>query len=186
MCHRYDVAALPGCFTPTEILTAWEAGADVIKVFPATALGPTFFKDMRGPLPQIRLMPTGGVTLANAGDWIKAGAVAIGVGTALVDTKAIADGNFREDHRQRAHARRSRPGRTRPASRPRTATDSHGQTPRTDLTRSDQRPKTKDRRPTEDRSELPMPAGPEVRPTRPRKIGRAGLQPRRQKTARRD
>jgi 2-dehydro-3-deoxyphosphogluconate aldolase/(4S)-4-hydroxy-2-oxoglutarate aldolase len=94
MCHRYDVAALPGCFTPTEILTAWQAGADVIKVFPATALGPTFFKDMRGPLPQIKLMPTGGVTLANAGDWIKAGAVAIGVGTALVDTKAIADGNF--------------------------------------------------------------------------------------------
>ncbi len=94
MCHRYDVAALPGCFTPTEILAAWQAGADVIKVFPATALGPTFFKDMRGPLPQIKLMPTGGVTLANAGDWIKAGAVAIGVGTALVDNKAIADGNF--------------------------------------------------------------------------------------------
>jgi 2-dehydro-3-deoxyphosphogluconate aldolase / (4S)-4-hydroxy-2-oxoglutarate aldolase len=94
MCHRYDVAALPGCFTPTEILTAWQAGADVIKVFPATALGPTFFKDMRGPLPQIKLMPTGGVTLANAGDWIKAGAIAIGVGTALVDNKAIADGNF--------------------------------------------------------------------------------------------
>jgi 2-dehydro-3-deoxyphosphogluconate aldolase / (4S)-4-hydroxy-2-oxoglutarate aldolase len=94
MCHRYDVAALPGCFTPTEILSAWQAGADVIKVFPATALGPTFFKDMRGPLPQVKLMPTGGVTLANAGDWIKAGAVAIGVGTALVDNKAIADGNF--------------------------------------------------------------------------------------------
>jgi 2-dehydro-3-deoxyphosphogluconate aldolase / (4S)-4-hydroxy-2-oxoglutarate aldolase len=94
MCHRYDVAALPGCFTPTEILTAWQAGADVIKVFPATALGPTFFKDMRGPLPQIKLMPTGGVSLANAGDWIKAGAVAIGVGTSLVDNKAIADGNF--------------------------------------------------------------------------------------------
>jgi 2-dehydro-3-deoxyphosphogluconate aldolase/(4S)-4-hydroxy-2-oxoglutarate aldolase len=94
MCHRYDVAALPGCFSPTEILTAWQAGADVIKVFPATALGPTFFKDMRGPLPQIKLMPTGGVTLANAGEWIKAGAVAIGVGTALVDNKAIADGNF--------------------------------------------------------------------------------------------
>jgi len=94
MCHRYDVAALPGCFTPTEILAAWQAGADVIKVFPATALGPTFFKDMRGPLPQIKLMPTGGVTLANAGEWIKAGAVAIGVGTALLDTKAIAEGHF--------------------------------------------------------------------------------------------
>ena len=94
MCHRYDVAIMPGCFTPTEILTAWEAGADVIKVFPATALGPGFFKDIRGPLPQIRMMPTGGVTLANAGEWIKAGAVAIGVGTALVDTKAIAAGRL--------------------------------------------------------------------------------------------
>lgn len=94
LCHRYDVAVMPGCFTPTEILTAWEAGADLVKVFPATALGPGFFKDVRGPLPQIRMMPTGGVTLANAGEWIKAGATAIGVGTALVDTKAIAAGNF--------------------------------------------------------------------------------------------
>jgi 2-dehydro-3-deoxyphosphogluconate aldolase/(4S)-4-hydroxy-2-oxoglutarate aldolase len=94
MCHRYDVAAMPGCFTPTEILTAWEAGADVIKVFPATALGPGYFKDVRAPMPQIRMMPTGGVTLANAGEWIKAGAVAIGVGSALVDTKAIDAGNY--------------------------------------------------------------------------------------------
>jgi 2-dehydro-3-deoxyphosphogluconate aldolase / (4S)-4-hydroxy-2-oxoglutarate aldolase len=90
ICHRYDVAAMPGCFTPTEILTAWESGADVVKVFPATALGPGFFKDIRGPLPQVRMMPTGGVTLDNAGDWIAAGAVAVGVGTALVDAKAIA------------------------------------------------------------------------------------------------
>ncbi len=92
--HRYDVAVMPGCFSPTEILTAWEAGADVVKVFPATALGPGFFKDVRGPLPQVKMMPTGGVTLANAGEWIKAGAVAIGVGTALLDTKAIAAGDF--------------------------------------------------------------------------------------------
>jgi 2-dehydro-3-deoxyphosphogluconate aldolase/(4S)-4-hydroxy-2-oxoglutarate aldolase len=96
LCHRYDVAALPGCFTPTEILTAWEAGADVVKVFPATALGPGFFKDVRGPLPQVKMMPTGGVTLANAGEWIKAGAVAIGVGTALVDAKAVASGDFKQ------------------------------------------------------------------------------------------
>jgi 2-dehydro-3-deoxyphosphogluconate aldolase/(4S)-4-hydroxy-2-oxoglutarate aldolase len=94
MCHRYDVAIMPGCFTPTEILTAWQAGADLIKVFPATALGPAYFKDVRAPLPQVRLMPTGGVTMENAGEWIKAGAVAIGVGSALVDTKAIAAGNF--------------------------------------------------------------------------------------------
>lgn len=94
MCHRYDVAVMPGCFTPTEILTAWEAGADVVKVFPATSLGPGFFKDVRGPLPQIKLMPTGGVSLDNAGDWIRAGAVAVGVGTALLDTKAIAAGDY--------------------------------------------------------------------------------------------
>jgi 2-dehydro-3-deoxyphosphogluconate aldolase / (4S)-4-hydroxy-2-oxoglutarate aldolase len=93
-CHRLDVPVMPGCFTPTEILDAWEAGADVIKVFPATALGPGFFKDIHGPLPQVRLMPTGGVTRENAGDWIKAGAVAIGVGTALVDKKAVAAGRF--------------------------------------------------------------------------------------------
>ncbi len=94
MCHRYDVAAMPGCFTPTEILAAWEAGADIVKVFPATAVGPGFFKDVRGPLPQVKLMPTGGVTLDNAGDWIKAGAVAVGVGTALLDAKAIASGQY--------------------------------------------------------------------------------------------
>ena len=94
MCHRYDVAALPGCFTPTEILEAWEAGADIVKVFPATALGPGFFKDVRGPLPQVKLMPTGGVSLDNAGDWIAAGAVAVGVGTALLDAKAIACGDY--------------------------------------------------------------------------------------------
>jgi 2-dehydro-3-deoxyphosphogluconate aldolase/(4S)-4-hydroxy-2-oxoglutarate aldolase len=89
VCHRYDAAAMPGCFTPTEILDAWETGADVVKVFPATALGPGFFKDVRGPLPQVKMMPTGGVSLANAGEWIKAGAVAIGVGTAMVDSKAV-------------------------------------------------------------------------------------------------
>jgi 2-dehydro-3-deoxyphosphogluconate aldolase/(4S)-4-hydroxy-2-oxoglutarate aldolase len=92
--HRYDVAVMPGCFTPTEILTAWEGGADIVKVFPATALGPAFFRDVRGPLPQVRLMPTGGVTRENAGDWIAAGAVAIGVGTALVDAKAVSARRF--------------------------------------------------------------------------------------------
>ena len=94
-CHDRGVAAMPGCFTPTEILDAWEAGADIVKVFPATALGPGFFKDVRAPLPQIKMMPTGGVTLDNAGDWIRAGAVAVGVGTALLDAKAIADGDYR-------------------------------------------------------------------------------------------
>ena len=94
VCHRNGVAALPGCFSPTEILTAWECGADIVKVFPATALGPSYFTDVRGPLPQLKLMPTGGVTLDNAGDWIRAGAVAVGVGTALLDRAAIAAGNY--------------------------------------------------------------------------------------------
>lgn len=92
--HSQDVPAMPGCFSPTEILTAWDAGADVVKVFPATALGPGYLKDVRAPLPQVKLMPTGGVTVDNAGDWIRAGAVAVGVGSALVDGKAIESGNF--------------------------------------------------------------------------------------------
>jgi len=93
-CHRAGVAVIPGCFSPTEILAAWDAGADIVKVFPATVLGPGFFKDIRGPLPHVKLMPTGGVSLENAGDWIKAGAVAIGVGTALVDPKLVAAGDY--------------------------------------------------------------------------------------------
>lgn len=88
-CHDRDVPAMPGCFSPTEILTAHEAGADIVKVFPATMLGAQFIRDVRAPLPQVKLMPTGGVTLDNAGDWIRAGAVAVGVGSALVDLKAI-------------------------------------------------------------------------------------------------
>ena len=94
-CHALDVPALPGCFSPTEILAAHEAGADIIKVFPATALGPQFIKDVRAPLPQVKLMPTGGVTLDNAGEWIRAGAVAVGVGSALLDAKAIESGDYK-------------------------------------------------------------------------------------------
>ena len=74
LCQRYSVPCIPGAFTPTEILRAWEAGADVVKVFPATKLGPSYFKDLLGPLPQLRLTPTGGVNLENAGEFIKAGA----------------------------------------------------------------------------------------------------------------
>lgn len=96
VCHQRDVAVMPGCFSPTEILSAWEAGADVVKVFPATTLGPGYFKDLRGPMPQLKLMPTGGVTRENAGAWIRAGAVAIGVGTALVDPAAVAARRFDE------------------------------------------------------------------------------------------
>jgi 2-dehydro-3-deoxyphosphogluconate aldolase/(4S)-4-hydroxy-2-oxoglutarate aldolase len=93
-CHARGAAVMPGCFTPTEILDAWDAGADIVKVFPATTLGPTYLKDVHGPLPEVKLMPTGGVTIDNAGDWIRAGAAAVGVGTALLDRQAIAAGDW--------------------------------------------------------------------------------------------
>lgn len=95
-CHSRDIAAIPGCFTPTEILDAWDAGADIVKVFPATSLGPSYFKDLRAPLPDVRLMPTGGVSIENAADWLRAGAVAIGIGSALVDAAAVRAGYYRE------------------------------------------------------------------------------------------
>jgi 2-dehydro-3-deoxyphosphogluconate aldolase / (4S)-4-hydroxy-2-oxoglutarate aldolase len=89
LCAKRDVAVMPGCYTPTEILSGWNAGADIIKVFPATSLGPKYFKDLRGPFPEIRLMPTGGVTVDNVGEWISAGACAVGVGSDLLDKQAI-------------------------------------------------------------------------------------------------
>jgi len=93
-CHERDVPIMPGCFTPTEMHSAWRLGADIIKVFPATRLGPGFLKDVRAPLPQLKLMPTGGVTPENAGDWIRAGAVAVAIGSALVDVSAAAANDF--------------------------------------------------------------------------------------------
>ena len=93
-CHRHDVAMIPGCFSPTEILDAVDAGADIVKVFPATSLGPGFFKDLRGPFPDVKLMPTGGVTVENAGEWIRAGAAAVGIGSALLPADAIAARRF--------------------------------------------------------------------------------------------
>jgi 2-dehydro-3-deoxyphosphogluconate aldolase/(4S)-4-hydroxy-2-oxoglutarate aldolase len=94
LCKRYAVPVLPGAYTPTEILTAWEAGADVVKVFPADALGPAYFRALRGPLPQVRLMPTGGVDLATAADFLRAGAACLGVGGQLVDPAAVAARDF--------------------------------------------------------------------------------------------
>jgi 2-dehydro-3-deoxyphosphogluconate aldolase/(4S)-4-hydroxy-2-oxoglutarate aldolase len=94
LCHRYDKLVMPGAFTPTEILTAWEAGADIVKVFPADVGGPAYFKALRGPLPQIRLMPTGGVDLSTAADFLTAGACCLGVGGHLVDPKAVAAGDY--------------------------------------------------------------------------------------------
>ena len=94
LCKRYAVPVLPGAYTPTEILAAWEAGADIVKVFPADALGPAYFRAVRGPLPQVKLMPTGGVDLSTAGDLLRAGAVCLGVGSQLVEPAAVKARDF--------------------------------------------------------------------------------------------
>jgi len=94
ICRRYSKVVVPGAFTPTEILTAWEAGADIVKVFPATVGGPKYLKDILGPLPQVRLIPTGGVNLENTPDFIKAGAVAVAAGTSLVSKAALKEKNY--------------------------------------------------------------------------------------------
>jgi len=92
-CRELDIAVMPGALTPTEIVLAWNAGADLVKVFPAGAMGgASYIKSLKAPLPQIALVPTGGVTLANAGGFIEAGAAAIGVGADLVDISAIRAG----------------------------------------------------------------------------------------------
>lgn len=95
LAHRYSVVVIPGATTPTEILTAWNAGADMVKVFPVAQLGgPDYIKAIRGPLPQVLLMPSGGVNLENAGDFIRAGAVVVAVGGELVDKKAVKEKKF--------------------------------------------------------------------------------------------
>lgn len=96
MCRRYDVACMPGAMTPTEILHAWELGADVIKIFPAGVGGPQFFKDLKGPFPYMKLMPTGSVNRETAPLFIKAGACAVGVGGELASKAMIAARQFDE------------------------------------------------------------------------------------------
>jgi 2-dehydro-3-deoxyphosphogluconate aldolase/(4S)-4-hydroxy-2-oxoglutarate aldolase len=90
LCNQRGVPVLPGAFTPTEVVTAWQTGADLVKLFPATTGGPRYIRDLRGPLPQIPLVPTGGVNLQNAEEFIRAGAVALGAGSDLVE-KAVVD-----------------------------------------------------------------------------------------------
>jgi 2-dehydro-3-deoxyphosphogluconate aldolase/(4S)-4-hydroxy-2-oxoglutarate aldolase len=93
ICRRYSVPVMPGALTPTEVLTAWEAGADMVKVFPCSALGGAkYLKALKAPLPQIELIPTGGVSLSTAAEFLAAGAFALGVGGDLVNPKAIAEG----------------------------------------------------------------------------------------------
>lgn len=94
LCKRYGKPIIPGAFTPTEILTAWQAGADMVKVFPADLGGPGYIKAVLAPLPQVRLAPTGGVSAENAAAYLKAGATAVGVGGRLVDKAAVARGDW--------------------------------------------------------------------------------------------
>ncbi|MCY4083234.1 MAG: bifunctional 4-hydroxy-2-oxoglutarate aldolase/2-dehydro-3-deoxy-phosphogluconate aldolase [Caldilineaceae bacterium] len=93
-CAGLGVPVMPGAFTPTEVQTAWQAGAAVVKVFPATKLGPGYFEDILAPLPHLKLMPTGGVDMENASSFVRAGAVAVGVGSALVRGEWVADGDW--------------------------------------------------------------------------------------------
>lgn len=96
MCKRYSKPIMPGAFTPTEVVTAWQAGADIVKIFPSEITGPKYLKALHGPLPHIRLMPTGGVNLETATDFLKAGACALGVGSSLVDPKLVAAGDLKK------------------------------------------------------------------------------------------
>ena len=103
LARRYNKIIVPGAFTPTEILAAWECGADIVKVFPASSVGPQYIKDILGPLPYVRLLPTGGVSLDNIPAFIAAGAAAVAVGASLTDPKLIKEGNWTglTEHAQR-------------------------------------------------------------------------------------
>lgn len=90
------VPVFPGALTPTEVVTAWQAGADLVKIFPANVVGPSYLKDLHGPLPQVKFMPTGGVGLDTAMEFLKCGAAALGVGGDLINKKLMAEGNFAE------------------------------------------------------------------------------------------
>ncbi len=94
LCQRYSKLVMPGAFTPTEIVTAWEAGADIVKIFPADCVGPNYLNALRGPLPQVRLLPTGGVDLKTLPEFFKAGACAVGLGSQLVEKPAVESGNM--------------------------------------------------------------------------------------------
>lgn len=94
VCHMYGVSVIPGCLTPNEIMQAWSAGSDVIKLFPGRVATPEYFRDLKGPFPSVRLMPTGNVDKKTAPEYIQAGAVAVGVGRALVDASAMATGDW--------------------------------------------------------------------------------------------
>ncbi|MDI6871431.1 MAG: bifunctional 4-hydroxy-2-oxoglutarate aldolase/2-dehydro-3-deoxy-phosphogluconate aldolase [Bacillota bacterium] len=103
VCHRYGILAIPGAMTPTEVVAAWEMGVHAVKLFPAGQLGPAYLKDLKGPLPQVNLIAVGGVSLENAQDFIRSGAMALGIGSELVDQRLVVQGRF-ETIRERASA----------------------------------------------------------------------------------
>jgi 2-dehydro-3-deoxyphosphogluconate aldolase/(4S)-4-hydroxy-2-oxoglutarate aldolase len=103
LCHRYSIPVLPGCFTPTEMMTAWEAGADMIKLFPADLGGPDLVKAILAPFPQFEIVPVGGVDLDNAAEFIEKGAVALGIGSSLINQKLL-DGGDMDELTRRASA----------------------------------------------------------------------------------
>jgi 2-dehydro-3-deoxyphosphogluconate aldolase/(4S)-4-hydroxy-2-oxoglutarate aldolase len=105
MCHRYDVPVVPGAYTATEALTAWEAGADLVKIFPASVGGPKYIKALKGPLPQIPMVPVGGVNLDTTADFIRAGSEVVGVGGSLINQKLL---DAKEFETITANARRCR------------------------------------------------------------------------------
>ena len=96
LCKRYSKPVMPGALTPTEVITAWQAGADIVKIFPSEITGPKYLKALHGPLPHIRLMPTGGVNLETAAEFLRCGACALGIGSSLVDPKVVASGDLKK------------------------------------------------------------------------------------------
>lgn len=96
ICLRYSIPVMPGAFTPTEVLKAWQAGADMVKVFPASFFGPAYMKAVKAPLPQVKLVPVGGVNLDNAAEFIRKGAEVLGVGSALINNQLLSEGKLDE------------------------------------------------------------------------------------------
>lgn len=112
LCNRYSIPTIPGCYSPTEVLTGWEAGADFIKLFPASVGGPDLVKAILAPLPQVRIIPVGGVNLDTAADFIRKGAAALGVGSSLVNQKLLDAGDMDElTHRAVAFIEQVKKGR---------------------------------------------------------------------------
>lgn len=103
LCRRYGKVVMPGALTPTEVVSAWEEGADFVKIFPADVVGPQYLRALHGPLPQVRLVPTGGVNLETLAEFIRAGAAAVGLGSALVNSRLVAAGHW-QALRERAAA----------------------------------------------------------------------------------